>query len=105
LSREKLYKDAEQELNNKDLWWTKDIDKHGKIYKDPLNQKWGNKEIWLSKDNAGHGGSAHKIYVKGNKGFEKVGELDASGKVMNKHMSEIGNEINIKDIIWIKRFL
>ena len=50
-----------------------------------------------------HGGAAHKVYVKGNKGFEKVGELDASGKVMNKHMSDTGNFINSKDIIWIKR--
>ena len=76
---------------------------HGKIYKDPLNQKWGNKEIWLSKDNAGHGGSKHKVYVESNKGFQKVGELDESGKVMNKHMSDTGNFINSKDIIWIKR--
>jgi hypothetical protein len=56
----------------------------------------------LSKDKAGHGGSKHKLFVSDGPEFKWVADVDELGKVMSKHKSKIGTEINIKDIIWIK---
>ena len=75
---------------------------YGKIYKDPLGQKWNGKDIWFSKDNAQHGGSKFKVYIKGAEKFNWIADLDETGKIMNKHKSTIGETISFKDIGWIK---
>jgi hypothetical protein len=81
----------------------------GKIYKDP-EQTVGNKEIWWSKDTAKHSGasqgltpSTYKLFVELKGGFKWIGDVDATGKIIeNKHKSTVGKDIKIKDCWKVK---
>ena len=83
--------------------------KFGKIYKDP-EQTVGNKEIWWSKDTAKHGGasqgltpSTYKLFVIKDGVFQWIGDADANGNIIKgKHKGEIGEKINIKDCWKVK---
>jgi hypothetical protein len=73
----KYYKDPKQKLNNKDIWWTKDIDEHGK--------------------------SVNKLYKTIDRGLEWIGDIGESGEViLNKHKSPGSKIIEWKDLIKIK---
>ena len=83
--------------------------KFGKIYKDP-EQTVGNKEIWWSKDTAKHGGasqgltpSTYKLFVVKDSAFEWIGDADATGKVIQgKTKSNIGDRIPLKQCWKVK---
>ncbi|MFK7973736.1 MAG: hypothetical protein AB8B66_02585 [Rickettsiaceae bacterium] len=83
--------------------------KFGKIYKDG-QQKLGNKEIWYSKDTAGHSGqsegllpSAYKLFVKTKNHFKWIADTDANGKIIQgKTKGDKGSKILIKDCGKIK---
>ena len=83
--------------------------KFGKIYKDP-EQTVGNKEIWWSKDTAKHGGasqgltpSTYKLFVLKDGVLKWIGDADATGKVIkDKHKGRVGKDIEIKDCWKVK---
>ena len=83
--------------------------KFGKIYKDP-EQKIGNKEIWWSKDTAGHGGastgqdpSAYKLFIKTKEEFKWLADVTKDGEIIwNKTKGPIGDTIEIKKCHKIK---
>ena len=83
--------------------------KFGKIYKD-FEQKVENKEIWWSKDTANHSGasegltpSTYKLFIKTKTEFEWIGDADATGKVIEgKNKSEIGDRIPLKQCWKVK---
>lgn len=83
--------------------------KFGKIYQDGV-QKVGNKEIWYSKDTAKHSGasqglspSTYKLFVLKNKEFERIADVDATGKVIEgKTKSETGRNIPLKQCWKVK---
>jgi len=83
--------------------------KFGKIYKDP-EQTVGNKEIWWSKDTAKHAGasqgltpSTYKLFIKTKTEFEWIGDADATGKVIQgKTKSNIGDRIPLKQCWKVK---
>ena len=70
----------------------------------------GNKEIWWSKDIAKHGGasegltpSTYKLFIKGKTDFKWIGDADATGKIIEgKNKSEVGKNIKIKDCWKVK---
>ena len=76
-------------------------DRFGKFYRDP-EQKLGNKDIWWTKDNAEHGGSKYKLFVRNGDKLDWVADVDEFGKVMSKHKGGKGKVIELKDLIGIK---
>ena len=83
--------------------------KFGKIYKDS-EQMVGNKPIWWSKDTAKHGGasqglspSTYKLFVELEKEFRWIDDIDASGKVIKgKHKGDVGMNIPLKECNKVK---
>jgi len=77
LSKGKLYKDEEQKLNNKKIWWTKDIDKHGR--------------------------SINKLYKRVEDGLKWIADVGEEGEIiLNKHKSTESKLIKWKELIKVK---
>ncbi len=84
-------------------------EKFGKFYRDP-EQTIGNKRIWWSKDTAEHGGqwdpnlegSRYKLFVEYKKELRHIACIDKNGNVIPKHKSPVGEVIYKKDLIGIK---